>query len=385
MNHRQRSPLGRACANACASASAVVHWVWVFLAWGVLADVGQRTAQGLGTMLPLVVWWVWLVARPLPPQRLPAQWRLVGFPVLTAMSLGFSYATGSTLAAWLAAAAWAQTCIQSQQISRAIGPRRARLVWASPVFAAVLAWALLVGWTPQHSAWVMGLLLSGALVLWAATGSVQGTVVTCPVLARRLAQGWRSPGLAGASAQAAQLAMGLMMGSLAISGQWCTQAGWPAAATLGLHLLLMALAAGLAQTLCAVASSAESAARAPHAMPWREHLPWARAVCLVAGGAALLTWSGPQGLLVCMVCHCLAWGLSLSGETSALSHGAAERWIWAALSGASLAWIAWGAASWGPWVLVWAHGAVSLVGLLALLSLAWRAQGRTPGVSSAMP
>ena len=378
------SNLGRTFSNTCANASACVHWAWVFLAWVVLADVGQRTAQGVGTMLPLVVWWVWLVARPLPAQRLPSKWRLALFPVLAVMGLGVAYEEGSSLAAWVAAAAWAQSCIQSQQISRAIGSRRVGLVWASPVCAAVLAWALLMLW-PQHRLLALGLLLPGAVVLLVATWHLQGTVVSCPVLSRRLAQGWRSPGLAGASAQAAQLAMGLMMGSLALSGQWCTQAGWPASATLALHLLLMALAAGLAQALCAVDQTGQSAASA---QPWtrlRQHLPWARATCLVAGGVALLIWSGPQGLLVCMVCHCLAWGLSLSGQTSAPSYGAAERWTWAVLSGASLAWIAWGAASLGPWVLVWAHAAVSIVGLLALLSLVWRVQGRTPGVSSAMP
>jgi hypothetical protein len=277
-------------------------------------------------------------------------------------------------------------------------------MWGSPLGAAVLVWAAVMAGEDMLWPAALAILLFGAIILgaamWVAGGL--GARVSCPLMAARLAQAASETGMQGASAQAAQLSMGLMMASLAVSGDWCSQAGWPLSATLALHLLLMALAAGLSRCLQSPMHTWVLAVQQRASM-WR-------ALCLSLGG--LLVWlrPDPHGLMLCMACHSLAWGLST--HTPAINHplniraasavrlrpsayAGLERWVWAAFSGVSLAWIAWGAASWGAMVLVWAHGAVSAVGLLALLAPlatklvmrreACKAQGRTPGVSKAMP
>lgn len=357
--------------------SLLLHWLWVLMGWVTLAGLGQRSSSTFSA-LPLLVWWAWMVARPLSLQVLPSALRVWAAAGLAVLGVWAAAGTGEMLWSVLAAAAWAQSCLHSQQLSRALGARSWLLGWLSPLLAAALVW--LLASQGLTALWMVSIavLLLGAVVLRLTLSRVrQG--FTCPVMAARAAQAWAAPGLRGASAQAAQLSMGLMMCSLALSDSWCTQAGWPAGTTLGVHLLFMALAAGVG-----------------HRMLMRERVMSTqgvvRAWSLVAGGLCLLISSGPMGLMGCMACHSLAWGLSVSGSGS---HGTEapvlnkQRWLWAIFSASSLAVLTYSSVVSGPMVLVWAHAALSLIGGMALLAMylgrRFNDQGRTPGVSNAMP
>ena len=144
-------------------------------------------------------------------------------------------------------------------------------------------------------------------------------------------------------------------------------------------MLFMALAAGLG-----------------HGMLMRERVMSTQGLLrewsLVAGGLCLLIWPSPVDLMGCMACHSLAWGLSVRGSGA---HGPelavlnTQRWLWAIFSCSALAVLTYTSVVRGPMVLVWAHAALSMVGGVALLAMylgrRFNAQGRTPGVSNAMP
>lgn len=360
-----------------AQGSLLLHWLWVLMGWVTLAGLGQRSSSTFSA-LPLLVWWAWMVARPLSLQVLPSALRVWAAAGLAVLGVWAAASTGEMVWSVLAAAAWAQSCLHSQQLSRALGARSKLLGWLSPVLAAAMVW--LCAGSGLTALWMfsVAVLLLGAVVLRLALSSVrQG--FTCPVMAARAAQAWAAPGLRGASAQAAHLSMGLMMCSLALSDSWCSLAGWPAGMTLGVHLLFMALAAGLGHSML----------RHEGTMVTQGVL---RAWSLVAGGLCLLMWPGPMGLMGCMACHSLAWGLSVSGtrshgpEASVLNK---QRWLWAIFSCSALAVLTCTSVVSGPMVLVWAHAALSMVGGVALLAMylgrRFNAQGRTPGVSNAMP
>lgn len=360
-----------------AQSSLLLHWLWVLMGWVTLAGLGQRSSPTFSA-LPLLVWWGWMVARPLSSQVLPSTMRVWLAPGLAVLGVWAAASTGEMVWAVLAAAAWAQSCLHSQQISRALGARSGLVNWLSPLLAAALVWLCAgFGLTALWMAAIVVLLVGAVLLRLTLNGVARG--FTCPIMAARAAQAWAAPGLKGATAQAAQLSMGLMMCSLALSDSWCTQAGWPQGMTLGVHLLFMALAAGLGQSIL----------RRERAMSYQGIL---RAGSLVAGGLCLLIWPGPVGLMGCMASHSLAWGWSVSGSRRHLPEASVlkkQRWLWAIFSCSALAVLTHSSVVSGPMVLVWAHAALSMVGGVALLAMyvgrRLNAQGRTPGVSNAMP
>jgi hypothetical protein len=134
------------------------------------------------------------------------------------------------------------------------------------------------------------------------------------------------------SSQLGQLAMGLMMGTLWIGRDWCSAAGLPADAVLGLHLLLMV---GVPRLLSPALRQSSFAQREGFALALLglagalalAGVAWGAMVGMVAGGALLrdgvslrpalpLRWIGPPLLLA--VGTCSAW---LGPQALALAFG----------------------------------------------------------------
>lgn len=96
-------------------------------------------------------------------------------------------------------------------------------------------------------------------------------------------------------------AMGLMMGSLWLSSQWCLGPGWTDAQAVALHLGLMA---GIPLLLAALRQRKPAAATVSPR----------QAAALLATGALLMAWpDAPDGRLAGMALLVLAWALSQHG------------------------------------------------------------------------
>lgn len=163
-------------------------------------------------------------------------------------------------------------------------------------------------------------------------------------------------------------AMGLMMGTLWLSSQWCATAGWPAPAWVALHVALMTLLPVLLGP----------AAQALQAHPiGREALPLG---LLALGGACVLASASPTG-----------WMLGMALQAVAASIGRASPCVLATrtnglpLTGALalggpllLALVGTLSATAGPQALHLAQAGLGALALLALLPLLWRRIRATP-------
>lgn len=244
-----------------------------------------------------------------------AAWVLLGW---LGQRLGWSFASGVLpVVVW-----WTVRCHGAVFLAPGAWPE----VWP-PVGAA----ALLVSPTllPAGHAALAVLLLAAAL--WGAWSAS---------LARRA--GDTTPTLAGQ-------AMGLMMGSLWLSGQWCLGPGWTDAQSVALHLGLMA---GVPLLLRFVRRRGEHGAV----------LSVRSVAALLAVGAFLMALaSGVEGRLAGMVLLVLAWSLGAHHNRPALSGSAA-------LGPALLLAVGLTSPTLGPLSLQWAYGAVGVLALWATLS-----------------
>lgn len=189
-----------------------------------------------------------------------AAWLLLGW---LGQRLGWSMASGLLpVVCW-----WAARCAVTART-----PRHARAAgWVSPLLLGVL-WVLPTGPVAQ------GVLLLAA-ALWG-----------CGSGALAAAMGPSRPTPPG-------LAMGLMMGSLWLSGQWCLGPGWTDTQSVALHLGLMVGVPG-----------ALALARPARPTMW-VHAP----LVLLAAGALCLAWpDAPAVRLPGMVLLVLAWALPLT-------------------------------------------------------------------------
>lgn len=145
-------------------------------------------------------------------------------------------------------------------------------------------------------------------------------------------------------------AMGLMMGSLWLNGQWCLGPGWSDAQSVALHLGLMAGVPLLLQL------TQRADAPAP--------LPGARTVAaLLAAGAFLMALaSGVEGRLAGMVLLVLAWSLGSRRPGCATPYPRAHL---AAVGPVLLLLVGLTSPSLGPLSLQWAYGAVGVLALWA--------------------
>jgi hypothetical protein len=314
-------------------------WVW-------LGQQGQRLSWSVASGVAAVaVWWgVRLVLEQRPP-KLAAKARRA------TLAWGLATAAGAT---WLSQAApgvraqlgllalamvwgvWASTL--EQQAKRSPRCQRPWAGWP-PLFAAVLTWLAVAIPGP-----VAGAVLLGAVALaWALDPCVQNT----------------TPQGASSRIKAVTIpatAMGWMMGSLWLSNDWCTSAGWSSHAVVGLHLTLMAALPALVR-LSWLPSALPSIAS--------QLVP----LLLVALGGGLL-WAG-QALangLVGMLLLALAWAMPARSNPAA--QGNAH--LWATLAGPVLL-LAIGHFSplWGPAALTWAYGALGALAAIRMLHASW--------------
>lgn len=294
-----------------------------------------------------------------------------------------------------------------------LGFQGERLGWslASGLGVVALWWALrlLLGhrfgrWTPPHRrTWTcamgLGTGLGVLLVEHGALGRIGlpvllATAVTWALWCAALTPGAnrRPPREAAdppsATALAARVlpttAMGLMMGSMWLSGQWCATAGWSPASMVLLHVALMALLPLLLQ--------APAQALHTHAV-WRDALPLA--LLALGGGCALLSGTA-GGAMLGMALQVLAWALCPRAADPRPQNGTAQAArLWRAASQASVGALALG----GPLLLLlvgWLsptagpaalHGAQALLGALALAALLpslWRLGRHTRPLSTAL-
>lgn len=247
-----------------------------------------------------------------------AAWLLLGW---LGQRLGWSVASGVLpVVVW-----WVVRCGGTALVTHGAVPR----TWPRACAAGALGLLVSLALLPAGHAALACLLLGSAL--WGAWSAA-------------LAAGDNTPTLAGQ-------AMGLMMGSLWLSSQWCLGPGWTDAQAVALHIGLMTglpllvAAARRYDPVCLRASSRLLAA-------------------LLATGALLLAGaSGTEGRLAGMVLLVMAWSLGAGAPTSVRSP------LPAALGPALLLAVGLGSPTLGPQSLQWAYG---VLGVLAL----WAACGK---------
>lgn len=271
--------------------------------------------------------------------------------------------------------------------------RRPSSVWRQA--DALAAW-LLLGWLGQRLGWSLASGVLPVVLWWALRGAAHGplpalrrpsstvfpaltllatlggllgaatTMASLPLLlAAAAAWGlWSAALLPARTLNAPQplrhMAMGLMMGTLWLSGQWCLGPGWTQGQTVAVHLGLMA---------------GVSLLRAGPAL-WRITLRHWQAQALVAVGALLLAiWTSTGAHLGGMALVVLAWGLPAPAGPTAHRVWPVAPGFW--LGPALLLAVGMAAPTQGPAALRWAWSVLALLAGLALAG-AWRPLARDP-------
>lgn len=236
-----------------------------------------------------------------------------------------------------------------------------RLGWsvASGVLPVVVWWVVRCGgsalgthgavpqtWPRACAAGALGLLASLALL------PAGHAALACLLLGSALWGAWSAALAAGDNTPTLPgQAMGLMMGSLWLSSQWCLGPGWTDVQAVALHLGLMT---GL-PVLGAVARRHDPAClRASSRL---------LAVLLATGALLMAGSSGTEGRLAGMVLLVMSWSLGAGAPNPARSP------LPASLGPALLLAVGLGSPTLGPQSLQWAYG---VLGVLAL----WAACGK---------
>lgn len=296
-------------------AQASLRWALLWAGWlwaGRLgANLGWDWAGGLG--LPALWWGALLAGRHPSPSRWlgPVAARsclwVAALAVLASARLGGGWLP-------LAAAAWGLAAAALQPPGGCASRRGAG---AAPALGGLVAGVAVLA----LPVWGAALLLAGAAVLpWRPSARVVPRVPKHGV---------------------PELAMGLMMGTTWLAGDWCSTAGWAAGQLPAIHLAWMA---------CLPAVLATARALLP-----RRTGPDTPALLLVAAGLCA-QWRGAEPEVLAMVLASLAWawGVALPGCSMALR---LPPW----LGPAALLAIGWSLPAWGPQAWVAAQGAVGLL------------------------
>lgn len=343
-------------------ALALARWTALLLGWVWLGAQGQRIGWSLASgLFAVAAWWAMrlLFARWKPWRRCaPGAFLLVSGGLTALGAAWVAQAEIGAVAAWALVAVAALWALWSASLDAQASRCQRPWVGWPPVAAALLAWgAVSPGWAGQGFT-VVGVVSAVALLAWSAAP------------AQSLDPKRSSSGLP-------QTAMGLMMGSLWLSGAWCASGGWPMDSVVGFHLLCMAVLPGLVRRDFIPRHLPPLAGRV---------LP----LVLVATGGGLV-WAGPSlaNGLVGMGLLALAWALPSRHESGT----APGRWAklafnWAPLGGPVLL-LAVGVWSptVGPLAMAMAYGGLGALAGLTLLGMAvfrW-AQGNAqsePQVSS---
>ena len=247
-----------------------------------------------------------------------------------------------------------------------------RLGWsfASGVWPVVVWWSVRCGGGAWFACgpWPRTWPLAGAAALLASLTVLPLDQVALPVLlaAAALWGGWSASLSAATDATTPSLpgqAMGLMMGSLWLSGQWCLGPGWTDGQAVALHLGLML---GVPLLAAAVQRLGRFSASVPAWPP----------TALLAAGALLMAWPGDsEWRLAGMLLLVLAW--SLAAHRSAPARPGALP-LPAGLGPALLLAVGLASPSLGPLSLQWAYGALGVLALLSTLASGLADDPRTP-------
>jgi hypothetical protein len=233
-------------------------------------------------------------------------------------------------------------------------PGHAPLRWALGL-STVAGVLLLEGFSLGRAGLPVLLATAGFWALWsvALTASADGLPADSPGAAPTLSTSERARLLPAT-------AMGLMMGSLWLSSQWCASVRWPAASLVGAHLAFMLLVRVLMH----------GPARRLQAHPrTRQALPL---LLLGLGGACLLASNTPGGWMLGMALQSLGWALSLAGQP--LTSQRSVPTVWALAGPLLLLLVGTLSTTHGPLAL---HSALAVLGALALLTL-WPLPWRGP-------
>lgn len=328
------------------SALALARWTALLTGWVWLGAQGQRLGWSLASgLLAVALWWALRLVfeRRAPWSSVPSRRLLLGSGLATALGAGWvaqAEVNGVSMVALLMVAAlWALWSVALD--ARAMASGRCQRPWAGwpPLVAALLAWGSIdpYSWSRAGGVVVAGVLFLAVGLAWVSVASDQ------PVPRRQ-----NTTGLA-------QTAMGLMMGSLWLSGGWCASIGWPIESVVGLHLALMAVLPAMVRLDLI-----------PKQMP-----PWATRVLplamLVAGGSLLSFSLAPAYGLVGMLLLALAWALPRGSHMEPAGFGPAA-WRWLPLAGPALL-VAVGVWSptQGPQAMALVYGAIAVMAFGVLL------------------
>jgi hypothetical protein len=248
-----------------------------------------------------------------------------------------------------------------------------RLGWsfASGVWPVVVWWGVRCGGAAwfARGPWPRTWPLAGAAALLASLTVLPLDQVALPVLlaAAALWGGW-SASLSAATGGATTpslpgQAMGLMMGSLWLSGQWCLGPGWTDAQAVALHLGLML---GVPLLAAAVLRLGRLSGPVPEWPP----------TALLATGALLMAWPGSSawrsaGMLLLVLAWSLAAHRSASARPGAVS-------LPAGLGPVLLLAVGLASPSLGPQSLQWAYGALGVLALVTTLANGLADDPQTP-------
>ncbi len=326
-----------------ARALAVARWTVLWLGWLWLGQQGRLAGWGWAAGTAVVAsWWALQVLAPAWPGRVSM--RALGLlAALAVLGTEVLPADAARACVWLAAVPWGLWCgrLRAHKSCGQAGPAWA---WA-PAGAALLAGIAVLAWPGMASVLTAGLLTACALGLSRHRSSAAPREAASP------AGRWSG------------MAMGLMMGSLWLSADWCSAAGIPLQGVIAAHLAVMGLLPALV--------SLRPGARRGLAIAGGEDL---RLLLLAAGG--LIAWiePSPAGWAAAMACHALAWAagvhrpLDRSGPPARYPEPVSSLAPTLGLAGPVLL-LAVGLASqaWGPQALAAGHALVGFSAFAALV------------------
>lgn len=319
---------------------AVARWTVLWLGWLWLGQHGSLAGWGWAAGMAVVaLWWALQVLPPAWLARWTAPWPARSLGLVSALAVGGeSLLQGDAARAcvWLAALSWGLWC--------------GRLRAQRPCGQAGLAWP----WAPAWAALLAGL----AVMAWPAASSflAAGLLAVC---ALRL-PGERAPDVAREAAtpagQWSGMAMGLMMGSLWLSADWCSASGLPVQAVIAAHLAVM----GLLPALLSLTPAMRRRLGAHQA----EHL---RLLLLAAGGLIALAEPSRAGWAAAMACHALAWA---AGVPRPPLRDRSTVFPWALAGPVLLLAIGLASQGWGPQALAAGHALLGFAAFTACV-LRW--------------
>ncbi len=319
---------------------AVARWTVMWLGWLWLGQHGSLAGWGWAAGTAVVaLWWAVQLLPPAWLARWTAPWPARALGLVSALAVageGLLQGDAARACVWLAAVSWGLWCGRLRA-QRPCGQAGLAWVWA-PAWAALLAGLAVMAWPAASSFLAAGLLAACALCLPGAQPAAVPRDAASP------------------AGQWSGMAMGLMMGSLWLSADWCSAAGLPVQAVIAAHLAVMGL-------LPALLSVTPAMRRRLGTHPAED----LRLLLLAAGGLVALVEPSPAGWAAAMACHALAWA---AGVPTPPARDRSTRFPWALAGPVLLLAIGLASQGWGPQALAAGHALLGLAGFTACV-LRW--------------